>query len=160
MLGAIENPADIEARGRMLIASTLAGCAFAQTGTAGAHSIGHALATLAAAVDLLLLVAVVHTALLMRNRLERFLQTLSAAIGTGVLLAAVAWVVVVVLEYAGLPLLPVLLVVIWNVVGLGEILKHALELPRGAGIAIAIGYVFLSILVQGIIIPAPAAAGT
>jgi len=47
LLCAIENPADIDVRSNMLIASTLAGSAFAQTGTAGAHSIGHALATLA-----------------------------------------------------------------------------------------------------------------
>jgi alcohol dehydrogenase class IV len=47
LLCAIENPADIDARSNMLIASTLAGSALAQTGTAGAHSIGHALATLA-----------------------------------------------------------------------------------------------------------------
>jgi alcohol dehydrogenase class IV len=43
----VENPADVDARSNMLVASTLAGSAFAQTGTAGAHSIGHALATLA-----------------------------------------------------------------------------------------------------------------
>jgi alcohol dehydrogenase class IV len=47
LLYAIENPADIEARSHMLTASTLVGCALAQTGTAGAHSIGHALATVA-----------------------------------------------------------------------------------------------------------------
>ena len=47
LLCAIENPANIDARSNMLIASALAGSAFAQTGTAGAHSIGHALATLA-----------------------------------------------------------------------------------------------------------------
>ncbi len=44
---AIEKPGDIEARSNMLIASTLAGLAFAQTGTGGAHAIGHALATVA-----------------------------------------------------------------------------------------------------------------
>ncbi len=44
---AIEKPNDIEARSGMLIASTLAGGAFGQTGTAGAHAIGHALATVA-----------------------------------------------------------------------------------------------------------------
>jgi alcohol dehydrogenase class IV len=47
LLVAIEKPADIDARSNMLVASTLAGCAFAQTGTAAAHSIGHALATIA-----------------------------------------------------------------------------------------------------------------
>jgi alcohol dehydrogenase class IV len=47
LMTAIEKPGDIEARSGMLIASTLAGSAFAQTGTAAAHSIGHALATLA-----------------------------------------------------------------------------------------------------------------
>ncbi len=47
LMTAIEKPADIEARSGMLIASTLAGSAFAQTGTAAAHAIGHALATVA-----------------------------------------------------------------------------------------------------------------
>jgi alcohol dehydrogenase class IV len=47
LLIAIENPGDIKARSGMLIASTLAGFAFAQTGTGGAHAIGHALATVA-----------------------------------------------------------------------------------------------------------------
>jgi alcohol dehydrogenase class IV len=47
LMAAIEKPADIEARSGMLIASTLAGGAFAQTGTAAAHAIGHALATVA-----------------------------------------------------------------------------------------------------------------
>ena len=47
LMVAIEKPGDIEARSGMLIASTLAGFAFAQTGTGGAHAIGHALATLA-----------------------------------------------------------------------------------------------------------------
>lgn len=47
LMTAIEKPADLDARSGMLIASTIAGCAFAQTGTAAAHSIGHALATVA-----------------------------------------------------------------------------------------------------------------
>jgi alcohol dehydrogenase class IV len=48
LVTAIEAPEDLNARSGMLIASTLAGSAFAQTGTAGAHAIGHALATIAA----------------------------------------------------------------------------------------------------------------
>jgi alcohol dehydrogenase class IV len=47
LVAAIETPDDLKARSGMLIASTLAGSAFAQTGTAGAHAIGHALATIA-----------------------------------------------------------------------------------------------------------------
>jgi alcohol dehydrogenase class IV len=47
LVTAIETPEDLIARSGMLIASTLAGSAFAQTGTAGAHAIGHALATIA-----------------------------------------------------------------------------------------------------------------
>ena len=47
LMTAIEKPSDIDARSGMLIAATLAGSAFAQTGTAAAHSIGHALATIA-----------------------------------------------------------------------------------------------------------------
>ena len=47
LMNAIENPNDLAARSGMQIAATLAGIAFANTGTAAAHSIGHALATLA-----------------------------------------------------------------------------------------------------------------
>ena len=47
LITAIKKPNDIEARSGMLVASTLAGTAFAQTGTGGAHAIGHALATVA-----------------------------------------------------------------------------------------------------------------
>ena len=47
LMTAVEKPGDIEARSGMLIASTLAGSAFAHTGTASAHAIGHALATVA-----------------------------------------------------------------------------------------------------------------
>ena len=47
LLRAINHPQDLDARSGMLLASTLAGIAFANTGTAAAHSIGHALATIA-----------------------------------------------------------------------------------------------------------------
>lgn len=47
LLNAIKNPDDLQARGGMQIAATMAGVAFANTGTAAAHSIGHALASLA-----------------------------------------------------------------------------------------------------------------
>ena len=44
---AIDHPADLDARGRLLIASTLAGMAIDGAGTGLAHSIGHALGTIA-----------------------------------------------------------------------------------------------------------------
>lgn len=47
LMTAIGNPEDLNARGGMQLAATLAGIAFANTGTAAAHSIGHALATIA-----------------------------------------------------------------------------------------------------------------
>lgn len=47
LITAIEKPDDLAARGGMLLASTLAGTAFNVTGTAVAHAIGHALASLA-----------------------------------------------------------------------------------------------------------------
>jgi len=43
----VEKPEDLTARSGVLLASTLAGIAFGTTGTAAAHSIGHALATIA-----------------------------------------------------------------------------------------------------------------
>jgi alcohol dehydrogenase class IV len=46
LLTAIEQPEDLNARGGMLLAATLAGAAIDSTGTGVAHSIGHALATI------------------------------------------------------------------------------------------------------------------
>jgi len=46
LIQAVEKPSDMDARSGMLVAANLAGSAFAQTGTGGAHAIGHALATL------------------------------------------------------------------------------------------------------------------
>jgi len=47
LMTAIEKPEDMTARSGMMLASTLAGLAFGTTGTAAAHSIGHALSTIA-----------------------------------------------------------------------------------------------------------------
>jgi alcohol dehydrogenase class IV len=47
LLTAIEQPKDLNARGGMLLAATLAGAAIDSTGTGVAHCIGHALATIA-----------------------------------------------------------------------------------------------------------------
>lgn len=47
LLTAIEQPEDLNARGEMLLAATLAGAAIDSTGTGVAHCIGHALATIA-----------------------------------------------------------------------------------------------------------------
>jgi alcohol dehydrogenase class IV len=47
LTAAINHPDDLTARSGMLLASNLAGIAFANTGTAAAHSIGHALGTIA-----------------------------------------------------------------------------------------------------------------
>ena len=45
LMTSVKKPGDIKARSGMLLASTIAGSAFAKTGTAAAHDIGHAPAT-------------------------------------------------------------------------------------------------------------------
>ncbi|TAM43589.1 MAG: hypothetical protein EPN55_13390 [Gammaproteobacteria bacterium] len=107
-------------------------------------------ALIAGAMDTLLLVALTHTGLMLRNLRERTRQTLVALAGAGALLAVAAWAVVtatgMVTQQAWIVWLPFLF---WFLAVYGHILRHAFNVTLGVGLLLATGYVLLSLMVTG-----------
>lgn len=142
------NPQDLPTSNVLLGAALAAHLgANVLTGLDGA-SPGNAL--VAGAMDTLLLVALTHTGLMLRNLKERTRQTLTALGGAGALLAVAAWVVVTAAEtvtpHAWVVWLPFLF---WFLAVYGHILRHAFNVTLGLGLLLATGYVLLSLVVTG-----------
>ncbi len=101
--------------------------------------------------DLLVLSAFAWTALQWRRKPARFRQTLTALTGTGTVLGLLALPMVAGLMAAqragggaGALGLVWLALVVWSVVVLGHILRHALSVSFGTGIALGVLYTVLS----------------
>jgi len=102
----------------------------------------------AGAMDTLLLVALTHTGLMLRNLRSRTRQTLAALAGCGALLAVFAWAVVTAAElvtpHAWIVWVPFLF---WFLAVYGHVLRHAFNTTLNIGLLLATGYVLLSLLV-------------
>ena len=113
-------------------------------------------ALILAAVDLMLLTAMLTLVLNLAELKERLVQTLTALTGAWALIQLVAWPVINWLARAeaaaqgqGLPLLLVLLIMIWSIAVLAHILRHALSGPWVQGVILAIIYTMMSQFVTG-----------
>ncbi|NIR60494.1 MAG: hypothetical protein GWO02_13765 [Gammaproteobacteria bacterium] len=99
------------------------------------------------AVDLALTAGLLHLALHVRRVPARFVQSLSAIAGTGALLGAVLWPLAAWVTSAergdaaaALASLATLAVLIWSLVVLGHILRHALSLSFAGGMLASVIY--------------------
>lgn len=142
------SPQDLPSSNRLLGAALVAHLAANLLTGLGETGLENAL--IAGAMDTLLLVALTHTGLMVRNLRERTRQTLTALAGSGALLAVLAWAVVTAAEtvtaQAWLVWLPFLF---WFLAVYGHILRHAFNTSVGVGLLLATGYVLLSLLVTG-----------
>ena len=88
-----------------------------------------------------------------KNAKARFIQTATALCGTGVILGLISWLLSGLLQQAndasssGLGLLLIALF-IWIVTVIGNILRHALEVPLWLGTGIALLYIYISLQVM------------
>jgi hypothetical protein len=109
-------------------------------------------------LDTLLLVAIVHTLLMVRDRGSRAVQTLTALTMCGAILGLGVWGLTG-LAPEGWPSwwlwLPFLA---WYLSVFAHVLRHALDLPYPAALALGILYFVVSSGVTGMFIDAPAAA--
>lgn len=142
------SPQDLPSSNRLLGVALVAHLAANLLTGLGETGLENAL--IAGVMDTLLLVALTHTGLMVRNLRERTRQTLTALAGSGALLAVLAWAVVTLAEtvtaQAWIVWLPFLF---WFLAVYGHILRHAFNTSVGVGLLLATGYVLLSLLVTG-----------
>lgn len=112
-------------------------------------------AVLAAAVDILLLVAATNLLLHWRNLENRFVQTLSALAGCGALLSLVAWTIAEVSRGWFPPAWMWAPFLVWYTLVFGHVLRHALSMSLAAGVGVSLLYLILSMGITGLFIIDP-----
>jgi len=151
-------PQDLPASG-WLLALSLAGYVSANFLLALASwRLEHAL--LATAADVLLLTAFTRLILQWWRLPSRFAQTLSALTGSGALLALAALPSAAGIGHGqaetavtGVLTLVWLALLVWSVVVMGHVLRHALSASFSTGVALSLLYTVASIALVGMLIP-------
>lgn len=111
------------------------------------------LALLSTGVDTALLIGLAYLALWIRGYKGRAIQTVTAFAATGTLFELIGWPLVAYLQQvsadspSNLSLL-LLVLIIWNIVVIGHILRHAVDVPMWIGTGIALLYIYTSIRVM------------
>lgn len=109
-------------------------------------------AVMAALVDTGLLTLMTQLTLWIRNLGARLTQTLTALAGAGTVMTVISLPILIWQHAVGLPpqgsmmpTLTLLALLLWNLVVMGNILRHALSAPIFVGTLLAILYVYISI---------------
>jgi hypothetical protein len=110
--------------------------------------------------DLVFLATFLNLALSLKRLRGRLVQTLTAIEGTDIVIMLVAWLPshwFYSLKQAGastlLPALLLFFLMIWNVVVISHILRHALSTSMPAATTLALGYVILSAYIVSALFP-------
>jgi hypothetical protein len=110
--------------------------------------------------ELVFLATFINVVLTLKNLRARFVQTLTAIEGVDVLIMLLSWLPThwfYSLKQAGAPtVLPALMLfflMIWNVVIIGHILRHALSTVMPVAIMLSLGYVILSTYIIAALFP-------
>lgn len=115
-----------------------------------------ALALVSTSVDTLLLLTLAWLGLWVRDIKVRAVQTMTALTGTGALFGLMGWPLIAALQQldeggsSSLSLL-LLALIIWNITVIGNILRHALDLPMWLGAGVALLYVYTSLRVMSVL---------
>lgn len=114
------------------------------------------LALVSTIVDTLLLLALTWLGLWVRDHKVRAVQTMTALTGTGALFGLMGWPLIASLQQLGEDnssslFLLLLALIIWNISVIGNILRHALDLPMWLGTGVALLYVYTSLRVMSVL---------
>lgn len=139
------NPQDLPASNTLLALAVGAYFASGLLGTVLGLNWANALTV--SVVSTLLLVAVMHTALLLRNLKARVPQTLTALAGCAALIRLVATVAIWLLHAAVPPWVLSLPFEVWAIVVYGHILRHAFSISLPLGVTFAFLYMIASSLI-------------
>ncbi len=155
------GPQDLPASLPLLAWLALLNVLIGTTGTLS-HFGGASRAFAASVLDTLIVAGLVYATLAFAGHRPRLVQVLTAVYGIGVLFGA-AFLPVQLLagnaEALGLLVLANLVALAWIHVALGHVLRHALELDLWAGIAIAIGYTVIGVIVVNTYLPPVVGSG-
>ncbi len=117
-------------------------------------------ALLAAAIDIGLLVLLTSLLLMLRGFSARITQTLTALAGASVILSLFSLPMLIWLHAAReaqgdatIPSLIMLALVIWNLLIIAHIFRHALSTLFAAGLLLAIGYFWLQLVILSALLP-------
>ena len=150
------NPQDLPTSNPLMFAALVAYGLVDVIGVLDSLSLNNAL--LAAAVDMLLLVAATHLVLRWRNLENRFPQTLLALAGCGALLSLLAWTTAG-LTRGGLdPAWVWAPFLVWYILVFGHVLRQALAISMVASVTASFLYLVLSMGVTGLFVNLPPVA--
>ncbi len=114
------------------------------------------------ALDLVLMIIFVKLALEVTKHQARFSQTMTAMLGSGVVITGLAIPLVLAMsmeKFGQMPSLLWLSLIIWSLFITGHILRHALSIALPFGVALAVLYIItMSVLVQSLSPIVPAAS--
>ncbi len=111
-------------------------------------------------LDIALMFGFFGLLLVFYKKTPRFEQTMTALLGTGIVLTVVAlpliaWLRVESTETtASIPALLMFVVVLWSISITGHIMRRALEIPYAGGVVMAVGYFLLSVFAFARFFPA------
>ena len=158
-----QAPQDLPASGSLL-GVTLAGSTLASLVVARS-SLAWAGAAQSAVAETLFMVAVIYLLLQVQGHPARWLQTVTAVAGANIVLVVISlplllWLLSVRATNmdATVPALLFLGLIIWNVMILGHIFRHALSTYFPLGVLVALGYYSLSVVLMNWLVPVPASA--
>jgi hypothetical protein len=102
------------------------------------------------------MVGLTYLGLQIRGSSARAVQTITALTGTGALFELVGWPMVIFLQQleegqsSSLSLV-LFALVIWNIMVIGNILRHALNVPMWVGTSIALLYIYITLRVMAVL---------
>lgn len=106
-------------------------------------------AVLCALAGTLILATLTHTTLMLRRLPARLNQTLSALAGSGTVLGAIAWLLIV----SHAPPIFLLALLVWSLAITAHVLRHALSVSLGMGIGVSLAYLLVSFIIMSALFP-------
>ncbi|HSR63242.1 MAG TPA: hypothetical protein VLN56_07545 [Gammaproteobacteria bacterium] len=117
-------------------------------------------AVLASIVEIALIALITLAVLQLNRHPERWLKTMMALTGTGIILSLIAlplfFISLHLQELAVIQLLAMLAylgLIVWNIMIMGHILRHALETGFGVGILFALTYIVITSISIALLLP-------
>jgi hypothetical protein len=124
---------------------------------------GVSLSLMQAVLEVGILIIYTRIVLQLSAHLERYMQTLSALAGTGVIVGVMATPLAYssqqstggAMSNSDMTLLAYLLITVWLLVVYGHVFRHALSSGMFVGIIVSLGYILVSSIIIDMVLPPP-----